>query len=111
MKNFFAAFSLSKNLSKIKEVVNVAYVAIINIIQALAFIETQLGDTKLGILLENYIPKIMVILTKVKELIEKYGKYVGVTPVVESLTEVSPHKSLADLDVALKQLNDLLKNV
>jgi hypothetical protein len=111
MKNFFAAFFLAKNLAKIKDVVNVSYVAIVKTLQSLAFIETQLGDTKLGLLLENYIPKIIEVLTKVKELIEKYGKYIGVTPVTPvagTLSEVSLQQSLAELDGALKKLNEAL---
>jgi len=108
MKNFFTAFSLAKNLVKIKDAVNVVYIAIVKVLQALVFIESQLGDTKLGQLLETYIPKIIEVLTLVKELIEKYGKYIGVTPVVESLTEVSPHKTLAELDAALKKLSEVL---
>jgi len=104
-----AAFKIVSNLDKITSVVTVAYSALVKLLSVLAFIEQQINDTKLGTVLEKYLPPVITTLRKIKSLVEKYGELFGVVPqpetVVQSLEDVDLE---ADLKKSIDELNDLL---
>ena len=109
IKKYFSAVSLLKNLGKITEIINASYIAIVKIIATLQFIQNNVNDTKLGNKLDQYIPKINGLLTKVKEIIEKYGKYINFVPPVESSATIQSESILKELDKSFKDLDALLK--
>lgn len=101
------ALSIVKNMGKILEVVSVGYIAISKSLNTLLFIESQINDTKLGVILKDYLPKTIEILKKVKDLLTKYGTLIGFTPPTESQNIDSD--LLKELENASKKLDELLK--
>lgn len=58
----------------------------------------------------KYIPTVILLLAKVKEVFEKYGKYVGFVPAPEALGEVNDGTMLlAEMEASVKKLNQLLE--
>lgn len=107
-KNFIAALQIVKNRDKIKKVVNETYSAIVKTLDALEFINKQVNDTKLGRLLQQYLPQIITVLTKVKEIFEKYGPFFGLEVVEPQQLKTEQNLSDSLTTVELK-LNEILK--
>ena len=108
-KKFPSALTLVKNLDNIRLVVGATYTAVVKTLAVLVFLQGQANDTKLGVVLEKYLPTIILLLSKVKEVFEKYGKYIGFTPPVDALAEsVDGSLLLAELDASVAHLNQLL---
>jgi hypothetical protein len=107
-KNFIAALQIVKNRDKIKKVVNETYSAIVKTLDALEFINKQVNDTKLGRLLQQYLPQIITVLSKVKEIFEKYGPFFGLEVVEPQRLETEQNLSDSLTTVELK-LNEILK--
>lgn len=101
-------FSFLKNADKIKQAVSTLYISISKVLSTLMFIETQITDTKLGNTLREYIPQVITILKKIKEIIEKYGFVVGFVPPVEALNLVITDNLKKELSFVSKKLDELV---
>lgn len=101
------ALSIIKNMGKILEVISAGYIAISKSLNTLLYIESQINDTKLGVILKDYLPKTIEILKKVKDLLTKYGTIIGFTPPTESQNVDAD--LIEDLEDVSKKLDELLK--
>jgi hypothetical protein len=99
------AFSAFKNIDKLKDVLNTSYVAIVKTLETLAFVQSELNNIQIDQSLKDYIPKTIDILTKIKELIEKYGPFIGFVP-----PTVTPSSAtlLTHLDITANKLDEHL---
>lgn len=95
-----------KNKEKISLAVATIYDSVRTVIDTLEFIEKETNDTKLGKTLQQYLPNVLSVLGKIREIIEKYGKYVGFVPSnVETQGEKDHGQALKD---SAQRLNKLL---
>jgi hypothetical protein len=105
-KKFSDAYKVVSNLGQIQVVVTAAFVAIVKTADILAFILAQTSDTKLGKVVDEYLPPVITILDKVKGIILKYGKLVGFEGGIVASQGDNLLADLKDLD---KSLDELLK--
>lgn len=105
--NIVSAFKIVSNLDKITSVVTTAYTALVKLISVLAFIEGQITDTKLGDVLEKYLPAVLTTLRKIKELVEKYRNLFGIVPKPEVVSQGADDLH-ADLEKSIAELDELL---
>jgi hypothetical protein len=77
VKTFLSALKIVKNFGKIKIVVNNVYSAISKTLDALEFVLKQTNETKLGKTLQKNLPVVISVLSKVKQVFEKYGPLLG----------------------------------
>jgi ferritin-like metal-binding protein YciE len=104
-----SAFIIFKNLGKIKEVLNVAYTAVIKLHTVLTFLDSQTDNTKLGKLLDGYLPKTVEVLEKIIDIFKKYGKYIDLDTTVVAQSILSESTLIEELEKSNKELNGLLK--
>jgi len=104
-----ASFAIFKNLGKIKEVLNVAYTAVVKLHAVLVFLDSQTNDTKLGKVLEGYLPKTVETLEKILEVFKKYGKYIDLDTTAVAQSILSELTLIEELEKSNKELNGLLK--
>ena len=104
-----SSFAIFKNLGKIKEVLNVAYTAIVKLHTVLSFLDAQTNDTKLGKVLEGYLPKTVETLEKILEIFKKYGKYIDLDTTVVAQSILSELTLIEELEKSNKELNAILK--
>lgn len=102
------ALSIFKNLENIKNGVSVFYTSICKVLNTLKFIETQINDTKLGSSLKQYLPETIKILEKIKQIIEKYGDFVGFVAPVDAQNLVVIDDLKKELSQVSKQLDGLV---
>jgi hypothetical protein len=105
-KKFSDAYKVVSNLGQIQVVVSAAFVAIVKTADILAFILAQTSDTKLGKVVDEYLPPVIAILDKVKGIILKYGKLVGFDGGAVASQSENLLDDLKNLD---KSLDELLK--
>lgn len=108
IKKLTSSLSIFKNLDKIKEILSSAYFAIVNTLATLTFLENQLNDTKLGTILKNYLPKTIEVLSKIKQIFEKYG-YLANLKISTEAQAISEENLLQQLTHSSKQLDEFLK--
>jgi uncharacterized membrane protein len=109
-KNLALAYKIATNVAKIKNVLESIYNVIVKTSAIIDFTAEQLKDskeTKLGKVLSQYVPIVQTALSKVKEVIEKYGVFVGFETQVyvqadEDLTE-SLQDAIVELEAALQE--------
>lgn len=106
-KKFSDAYKIVSNLAQIQVAIGTAFVAITKTADILAFILEQTTDTKLGTVVKEYLPPVISVLGKLKDLILKYGPFIGFTP--ETLTETQSEDKLKELKELTKSLDGLLK--
>jgi len=103
-----SAYKIITNLSAIRDAISTIYNVVVKTTNVIAYLETQINDTKLGTIVAQYLPLIKSVLTKIQTIIEKYGSLIGITvtaPVAAKSNE-DHEKSLKD---ALDALDQLLK--
>jgi hypothetical protein len=98
-----SAFAIFSNLGKIKLVASSTYTVIVRLLAVMKFIQTQITDTKLGEVLDKYMPATINALETVKNLAEKYGAVLGITPAIAAQSVGS------DLEAELKASVQSLK--
>ena len=98
------AFAIFSNLGKIKLVASSSYTVVVRLLAVMKFIQTQITDTKLGEVLDKYMPAVINALETVKSLAEKYGAVLGITPAI-----VAQSVSGSDLEGELKAAVQSLK--
>lgn len=101
-------FSFFKNLDNIRLAVSTVYDSVNSVLDVLRFIEIETNDTKLGKTLQQYLPNTIATLQKVKDIIIKYGKFVGYTPTVEG-QDNDKEEFNSQLTRNIKNLDELLK--
>ena len=103
-----SAYQIASNIGQIQAIVAAAFLSIVKTADILEFILKQTTDTKLGKVVDQYLPPVIDILNKVKTIILKYGKYIGFDETVspQTATEALSLDELAELN---KQLDELLK--
>ena len=104
-----SAYQIASNLGQIQVAVAAAFVSIIKTADILEYILKQTTDTKLGKIVDQYLPPVIAILNKVKDIIIKYGKFVGFDMENISVQAKEDEISLKELDELKKQLDELLK--
>lgn len=107
--NLSTAFSVVKNLANIKDIASVVYVAVAKLLVTLVFIQGQVTDTKLGKVLEKYLPKSVEVLEKIKALFEKYSKIIGLNLTVAAQSIISEETLLEELERSSSELDAKLK--
>lgn len=106
LNKFLSAFSYFKNIENIRATLNASYVALVRTLATLVFIQSQVNDTKLGKTVSEYLPKTIEVLEKLKELFEKYGKYIGLDVGAAVAQGIINEESLSrELDKSIKELN------
>jgi|688.fasta_scaffold1453206_2 hypothetical protein len=70
-------YTIVRNSKNILEAAGVLYVTLNKVLEILNFLETKSNDTKLGKILEQYLPVLISVITKIVNMFTKYGKYVG----------------------------------
>lgn len=101
-----SAYQIASNLGQIQAIVTAAFVSIIKTADILQYILKQTTDTKLGKVVDQYLPPVIAILNKVKDVIIKYGKYVGFEGGIVSAQGDDLLEDLKNID---NTLNELLK--
>jgi hypothetical protein len=104
-KNLTLAYKIATNVANIKNVLESIYNVIIKTSAIVDFSAEQLKDskeTKLGKVLAQYVPIVQTALTKIKEVIEKYGVFVGFETQVYAQSDEDLTKSLKDALVELE---------
>lgn len=102
------ALSIFKNLENIKNGVTIFYTSICKVLNTLKFIETQINDTKLGSSLKQYLPETIKILEKIKEIIEKYGEFIGFVAPADAQNLIVVDDLRKELITVSKQLDGLV---
>jgi hypothetical protein len=102
------AYQIASNLGQIQAIISATFLSIVKTADILEYVLAQSTDTKLGKVVNQYLPPVISILSKVRDIILKYGKYVGFEETVspQTVTEVLSLDELAELN---KQLDELLK--
>lgn len=103
--NFKLAFSIAKYAVNIKMVLESVYNVINKLVPVLGVIDTQTQDskeTKLGKIIQQFLPVVQTAVNKIKQVIEKYGPLVGFETTVYSQANEDAHQALLD---ALKELD------
>jgi hypothetical protein len=100
-----SAFKIAANLANIRTVISTVYTVVVKTAAVLAFLSTQTNNTKFGEMIGQYMPLITSVITKIKELIEKYGPIIGVdTSVAVVQQDVDHEKALKDAIASLDEL-------
>jgi hypothetical protein len=107
-KKISSFFSFLKNSDKIKETVSTLYISVCKVLNTLIYIESQINDTKLGIILKEYIPQTINILQKIKQIIVKYGFIVGFIPPVDAQNLIVTENLKTELYQISKKLDELI---
>ncbi len=102
------AYQIASNLGQIQAIISAAFLSIVKTADILEFILKQTTDTKLGKIVDQYLPPVIDILNKVKAIVLKYGKYIGFEETVSPQNETET-LSLDELEELKKQLDELLK--
>lgn len=105
--NLSTAYKIATNLANIKEIVATIYAVVVKTTNVVNYIAAQTNNTKFGKLVAQYVPTVATILNKIKAVIEKYGKIIGIDTGNIVVAQSSDHEK--DLKDALASLNDLLK--
>lgn len=108
IKTFTLALKFAQNLDNVRRIAVTTYVAIGEIVALLNYLKLQTEGTKKGQTLETYINKGIDILSLLKSLIEKYGKYITLVIPSAPVSAQSP-QLLKDLDRSKEYLKILIK--
>lgn len=88
MNSITLLYTLIRNSKKILEASSVLYITLTKVLEILKLLESKSNDTKLGKVLEQYLPIVISVIEKILGMFVKYGNYIGfVPPVVESQSE------------------------
>lgn len=103
-----SAYKIITNFAAIRDAISTIYTVVIKTANVVAYLETQINDTKLGTIVAQYLPLIKSVLTKIQSIIEKYGALIGITVTapVAAKSDEDHEKALKD---ALNDLDELLK--
>jgi hypothetical protein len=109
IKKLTKIFLLLKHLEKIKAGIIYVYYALDNVVETLKFIEQEQNNTKYGKKVKLYLPNTIIILSKIKQIIEKYGPVVGVK--ISNVTALGTERQdfIQESEMYIKNLNDLLE--
>ena len=107
MKWIKAIFSIGK----LKEYITLIFTAILKTRNILDYIESELDDTKVGDILEKYVPTVKKALDKVSTAVAKVLGFLGVEIQAEvvTLSKDNVDSEVAELEDALKKLEELKK--
>lgn len=105
------ALKVVKNLDKIKEVVASSYEVVVKVLAVAKYLQTQLNDTKLGLVLTKYLPTIIAALVNVIAVVDKFGPLFGVNISAAASSEhvLDADDLQQDLLDSIDKLNGILK--
>jgi uncharacterized membrane protein len=106
MNSISLFYALIKNSKKIVEASGVIYVTLTKVLEILKLLESKSNDTKLGKILDQYLPVVISVIEKILGIFNKYGKYIGF--VAPAAVPVSA-QSESDEDDLKDHLEDLSK--
>lgn len=105
-------FKIAGNIKNIQDTVTTVYGVVSKTEDVLGFVNKQANsNTKLGKIVEQYVPSISAVLGKIKNIIEKYAPILGIVLAQANTNEKveSEEQAKQVLDSALTDLNSLLK--
>lgn len=100
--------SVFKNLENIKKAVSLFYTSIIKVNNTLKFVQTQLSDVSVNNDVKTHLAKTIEILDKAKQIIEKYGSFIGFSAPVSILQNYEVGKIKNELVKINDELDELL---
>ena len=88
MNSITLFYTLLRNSKNILEASGVLFITLTKVLEILKLLQSKSNDTKLGKVLDQYLPVVISVIEKILGMFTKYGKYIGfVAPVVESQAE------------------------
>ena len=109
MNSISLFYTLIKNSKKIVEASEVIYVTLTKVLEILKLLESKSNDTKLGKILDQYLPVVISVIEKILGIFNKYGKYIGfVAPIFAVPVSTQSESDEDDLKNHLVDLSKML---